>query len=702
MRVVPLVYFSVAASALGATCTAPALAQPSGTTPAESGGAPAAAATPAPEEPAQAAAPEPDELPLEDEEYGATAEVEGAPPEPAERAISGERLTRTAGTRGDAMLAVETLPGVGRTSGDARPILRGAAQEDSQAYVDGIPIPLLFHFGGVTSTFSSRLLDRVTLQPSNFPARYGRVTGGVVEGRVRSPRRDGLHGVVDVSLVDSSVLAEGPLGEGTGVAFGARRSNLDAAFEAFVPEDAYRVVAAPVYWDYQGMVEHDLGEDHTLRLLAFGSRDQIELVFATPADEDPSLRGVVGGTLEYHRVQARAAGRVTRQATYELGVTVGKFHVLQQIGPLYQDFDNDQLFVRGEWRQSLGEHLDASFGLDLAASYWDARYRGPQPGQFEGDPSGREPIGARRELRSGASSSLEQPAAWVELAWRPSSRVTIVPALRVDHFAQIGATTFDPRLSARARVAERTTLKSGVGLYTQPPEFWQTLPEVGNPEVGPFRALHLTTGVEHRLRPALRAGVDLFARTMFDRIVATEGSRPPFFENDGWGRAYGVETWVDGEVAAGHTVLAAYTLSRSERRDRADAIRPFDKDQPHVLSLTTSHDLGAGWSAGTRFRLVSGNPQTPVRGAVYDASQDLYRPVYGPTGSERDPTFHQLDLRLEKQFRIGPGSLAVYLEVQNAYLAENAEGYRYSYDYTRREAVPGVPILPNLGIRGEL
>ncbi|MCC6215701.1 MAG: TonB-dependent receptor plug domain-containing protein [Polyangiaceae bacterium] len=691
MRVVPWVPFTLAAGVFGLTCAGGALAQ-------DSPGADAAAREPA-AEPSDTPG---EEVPLEDDEYGATAEVEGAPPEPAERTISRERLTTTAGTRGDALLAVETLPGVGRTSGDARPVLRGAAQEDSQAYVDGIPIPQLFHFGGVTSTFSSRLLDRVTLQPSNFPARYGRVTGGVVEGRIRSPRRDGLHGVVDVSLVDSSVLAEGPLGGGTGVAFGARRSNLDAAFEAFVPEDAYRVVAAPVYWDYQGMVEHDLGEDHTLRLLAFGSRDQIELVFATPADEDPSLRGSVGGTLEYHRVQARGTGRATRTATYELGVTVGRFHVLQQIGPLYQEFAKDELFVLGEWRQSLGAQLDVNLGLDVAASYWDARYRGPQPGQFEGDPSGREPIGARRELRSSASANLEQPAAWIELAWRPSSRVTIVPALRVDHFAQLGVTTFDPRLSARARVAARTTLKSGVGLYTQPPEFWQTLPEVGNPDVGPFRALHLTTGVERELRPSLRGGVDLFARTMFDRIVATEGSRPPFYENDGWGRAYGVETYVDGEVAPGHTVLAAYTLSRSERRDRNDPLRPFDKDQPHVLSLTTSHDLGAGWSAGTRFRLVSGNPQTPVRGTVYDASLDLYRPVYGPTGSERDPTFHQLDLRLEKQFRVGSGRIAAYLEVQNAYLSENPEGYRYAYDYSRREPVSGVPILPNLGIRGEL
>jgi hypothetical protein len=165
---------------------------------------------------------------------------------------------------------------------------------------------------------------------------------------------------------------------------------------------------------------------------------------------------------------------------------------------------------------------------------------------------------------------------------------------------------------------------------------------------------------------------------------------------------------VGGELSAeiapreGTFGYLAYTLSKSERRDLDGRWRPFDQDQTHILTLAAGHDLGAGWEVGARFRLVTGNPVTPVVGSVYDARSGVYVPVYGSVNSDRDPTFHQLDARVEKGFRIGDGKIAVYLDLQNAYNSENQQGAVYSYDYREREAVSGLPILPNLGLRGEL
>ena len=45
---------------------------------------------------------------------------------------------------------------------------------------------------------------------------------------------------------------------------------------------------------------------------------------------------------------------------------------------------------------------------------------------------------------------------------------------------------------------------------------------------------------------------------------------------------------------------------------------------------------------------------------------------------------------------------ALYLDVQNAYNAKNYEGFDYSYDFAQRQRIPGVPLLPNLGLRGEI
>jgi hypothetical protein len=115
-----------------------------------------------------------------------------------------------------------------------------------------------------------------------------------------------------------------------------------------------------------------------------------------------------------------------------------------------------------------------------------------------------------------------------------------------------------------------------------------------------------------------------------------------------------------------------------------------------------SQGLGKGWEVGARFRLVSGNPSTPVVASVYDARSGVYVPVYGAVGSTRDPAFQQLDLRVEKAFRAGPIKLSTYLDLQNAYNATNYEGRNYSFDYKKSEAVSGLPLLPNIGLKGEL
>jgi hypothetical protein len=120
------------------------------------------------------------------------------------------------------------------------------------------------------------------------------------------------------------------------------------------------------------------------------------------------------------------------------------------------------------------------------------------------------------------------------------------------------------------------------------------------------------------------------------------------------------------------------------------------------LNIAGNYDFGSGWELGTRFRYVSGNPSTRIDGAAYDANSDVYLPQLGPINASRDPAFHQLDVRGQKTFRIGAGSLAIYLDVQNVYNAANPRGFSYSYDYQEREPAASSFIFPNLGIRGQL
>jgi hypothetical protein len=69
--------------------------------------------------------------------------------------------------------------------------------------------------------------------------------------------------------------------------------------------------------------------------------------------------------------------------------------------------------------------------------------------------------------------------------------------------------------------------------------------------------------------------------------------------------------------------------------------------------------------------------------------------------SSRLPSFHQLDVRIDRNWIFDEWILTGYLEVQNAYNRANAEGYSFNYDYSERALISGVPILPSFGLRGE-
>jgi hypothetical protein len=185
-------------------------------------------------------------------------------------------------------------------------------------------------------------------------------------------------------------------------------------------------------------------------------------------------------------------------------------------------------------------------------------------------------------------------------------------------------------------------------------------------------------------------------------VVGTSDGSPPVFVNEGKGRIYGAEFSAELRPDDRTFAFVAYTLSRSERSDHGGPYRLFDNDQTHILSLVGSRKLGRGWELGTRFRLVSGEPTTPVTGSVFDTRSGVYLPLYGAVNSVRDPLFHQLDVKLEKAWKFGDFTLATYLDVQNVYNARNPEGRSYNYDYTKREEVSGLSFFPNLGVRGEL
>ena len=639
-------------------------------------------------------------------EYGATATVEAPAREVTKRTLDAGELLRMAGTRGDPLKAIEYMPGVARSPLANFVIIRGSSPGDSEVDFEGAPVYRLYHFGGLTSFVQPRLLDKIDLYPGNFSVRFGRKMGGIIDVGVRDPKADGdgMHGLIDVNLVDSSFLVEGPLSKNWSFAVAAKRSYIDFWFSHVVPKDEISVLAAPVYWDYQAMLVYKPSDADRFRAMVYGSYDDFKIILADPADSDPAIRGQLSEYSGFHRGTVEWLHKYGARVEHELNLSIGPFAFGQKAGPdLTLDVPGWDAFLRAEWRVRISDSFRLIGGLDLSDTLiHDGNYNGPAITQLDGDPQGlNDTVTGKTYVQVHRNINFFRPAAYVEGVWQPVTPLSIVPGLRVDYLGDVDAWTVDPRLTARYELTPTTTLKGGVGLFHQALDFAETIPVIGNPHLLPPYAIHYSVGAEQVVRERLKLTVEGFYKTLGD-VDVNSPVPGQNLNNDGIGRIYGAEVSARLRPSPKTTGFLSYTLSRSERRDHpGEPWRLFNWDQTHILTVAGAYRLGK-WDLSGTFRYVTGNPYTPVVASVYNANTDTYKPTYGAINSARSDAFHQLDLRVERLFKIGRGSLAAYLDVQNVYNHQSDEGRTYNFDDSQSGIIPGLPIIPSLGLRGEI
>ncbi|GMV15344.1 MAG: membrane protein [Polyangiaceae bacterium] len=637
-------------------------------------------------------------------------EIVGARPprEATRRELEQKEVARMPGTNGDALRAVESMPGVARPPGGMGVLLvRGAGPDDTAVFVDGTSIPIGYHFGGLTSVLPTELLERIDFVPGNFGPEWGRATGGIIDVGLRSPKRDRFHGLLQVDLIDGRVLAEGPIGQKTRLLFAGRRSWIDAWIGPVMEEGGgVGVSTAPVYYDYQAMLEHDVAKHTTARVTYFGFDDRMRFVLNAPDPRDPAFGGNFGETTSAQRLQVRTDTRLGDGARWVNTLSVGRDRHAFDVGAARLDLKYHPVAARSDLKLPLATGVKLVAGLDTLWMTADADYFGP-PIQDYGDSPG--PLFAQPYNALRTSTTRFLPAAYAMLELSPAPSLKLLPGIRADYTSDIGQTRLSPRLSARWDVASgfpRTTVKGGLGLYYQPPQPYQSVEPFGSSSIAHERAVHYGLGFEQELSRHVELSLDGFYRRLSELVSerpdATKASGRSY-QNTGSGRAFGAELLLRYKADDRFFGWVAYTLSRSERRAAdSEPTHLTQWDQTHVLTTLASYDLGRGWTLGARWRYTSGSPYTPAEAAVYDADAGAYQPSYGDTYSGRTPAFHRLDVRADKTWTFSDWKLSAYVDVQNAYNRKNPEGRAYNYNYSRSDVIAGLPILPVVGLRGEL
>jgi TonB family protein len=634
------------------------------------------------------------------------------------RTISREEAQKVPGSFGDPVRVIQNFPGVARAPFVlGQLIVRGANPNQTLTFFDGVEIPLLFHVAGGPSVVNAEFLDRLDFFPGGFGARYGRAVGGVVDVQSRKGASDTWHGSAKVDLLDTALFFQAPLAEDVSIAAAARRSYIDALLPLVLPDDPQggSLVVLPVYWDYQvrldvgarpGAPRKDGASDFSL--FVFGSDDKLQVVASGGArNRDVSV--------DFHTTFHRAVGSwIYRRGQTSFKLTPYLGYDLAKVSFGFANITANQWTagLRQDLEVELGEHVTLRAGADIYNQTIVGEAMLPIIGgiQYVAFPGSDPQLGTQRVAQI---VNTFDGALYTESDFKVGP-VTFTPGLRLSYAFIANRVRYaaDPRLWVRYEPFEKTAIKASVGLYTQPPAATSLVdPPFGSPNLVHEKAFQSSLGLSQRFTDYLTLDVTGFFNRRFDNVISQptavlqpDGSFVTYREtNNGLGRAYGLEVLARHEVSQYFFGWVAYTLSRSEeyRAGRDTEYRVTQFDQTHILTAVASVKLPYGFELGARFRYVTGQPKSPLIHTydVYQADANSYSATFGPSRSARSRDFNQLDVRLDKYFVFDRWTLDVYLDIQNVYWAKNVEATFYDYRFRQEFEVPGIPILPVLGVK---
>lgn len=583
-----------------------------------------------------------------------------------------EEARQTAGTSGDPVRVLASLPGVSQVVWPAALfVVRGSNPGNTGFFIDGIRVPATFHLGLGPSLLNPSLIGGLDFYPGAYPENFGRYVAGIVSIRTAPPPTDRAHLAADVTLYDASAIGTAPLDDGRGsVAAAARYSYTGPLLSLFDPTTRLR------YGDYQLRFDHTLAGGHAT-IFAFGSLDELDWSGVTFQNAGSQTDATQTAALQFHRLDFRWTGGVGG-GRLVAGVTGGYDAARSTLSQIPLSITAVDLAPRLLWTRPLGSSWDLELGADAELQHFTAH---PEP--FAGTLS--DLARSRPAVSQGTFAALRL---------HPIESLVVTPGLRGDLFAEENTSRFalEPRLDARLTLTSAWILKANAGRFSQMPSLPVNIAgfeSFGLASIGLQSADNVSAGVETRLPADLAVEVTGFYQRMRVTDLINTDLRTAMVAEQGFlvlhnGVGYGLETMIRRPATHRLYGWLAYTLSYSLRNGPMGVVRS-DWDQRHILNLVTGYRIGGAYTVSTRVHFNTGRNV----------------PLYTGNGDYRQtPAYYQLDLRAERRILFDRFVLDVFIDVANATF--NRELIEYVSTGPNESEPSYLRIaLPTIGLHGE-
>jgi hypothetical protein len=625
----------------------------------------------------------------------------------AKKTLKVAEIINAPGAQNDPVKAVQNFPGVANQTLNSQIIIQGAAPDDTRYSLNGHEIPLVFHFGGISSIVQAGVVDDVEFLSAGYGPEFGRAQGGVINLKTKRPNSDKLKGTAFVDLYNSGFLLEGPINEKSSFFVGGRQSYIGAVFEKIAEkEKSFDLTIAPTFSDVFVSYDNRLTAQSQLTINAIKSKDELSFVLKEPINNDPDLRGDFYQKTEFYRIQPIYQVELANGDRADFSLGFGENNIFVELGDRYFDLETKTFSKRLNYDHQVSDNWMTYWGYDGQTVDYNVGLKFPSV-YSEGDITNPTSAG-ELDLTRIKGQSVEQ-AVFLRNEWLlgENKKWKLSPNLRLEEFSQINKSYVMPRVSLSWQQNESINYFLSSGTYYQAPQNGESTRQVGNPKLVAEKSTHLTLGLEKDFRQNSQNGFvftpSLFTKDLEDQIIQSNKldskGKPERYSNDGTGRIKGFESRLKYRHQE-YSAALNYTYLDSQRSDPNNKNYPSEYDQTHNFNLIGSWE-GNRYSFATRFRYVTGNPYTPVTSGIYDSDNDAYIPVRGRLFSKRYQSFKQLDFRIDRKWIYNTWILKAYLDIQNITNQKNPMSIVYEYDYSDSVETTGLPIIPIFGIQGE-
>jgi hypothetical protein len=615
------------------------------------------------------------------------------------RIIGIDEIEKNPGGNRDISKVIQSYPGVASTPAFRNDVIvRGGGPNENRFYIDNVEIPYLNHFstqgssGGPVGIINVDFVQSVDFLSGAFPASKGNALSSILNFNFIDGNKDKMKYRATVGASDLGLTLNGPVGEKGTLLVSVRRSYLKFLFSAL------KLPFLPTYTDFQLKYKIRLDPKNELTILGLGAKDDFKLNLKAneteiqryildylPVQEQYSY--VFGIVWKHYREKGYDTWVLSRnylnntQYKYQNNIETDSNKVL--------DYLSGEGEIKARYEGTiLGDNgLRVSYGTGYEyGHYRNSTYRRI----YSGSPLDTE-IDYNTNLKIGKFSAFGQVSrsfleSKLSLSFGLRTDITTFSSAMLNPLHQLS-----PRLSSSFSLTEKLSLNASIGRYYQLPPytalgFSTPAGELVNKDKLKYMAAdHFVAGIEvvpaENFQFTLEGYFKHYSQYPFsirDSVpLSTKSADYGIFGDEALvstseGRAYGFELLARIKEFKKINLVLSYTYVRSEFRGLDSRMIPSSWDNKHLLNLTATKKFGHNWDLGLKWRFVGGAPFTP-----YDLEKSSYKYAwdlqgqgyqdYSKFNTLRLKAFHQLDIRIDKQYFFSKWSLMLYADVQNVY-----------------------------------